>query len=226
MPNALAALALLAMMAGGAAAVGPAYPPGDCRTGTPACDSGCCTRACPGGSAGAAVPDGIPGLTASIQGLTYHAATSLVKGTLIMTNSGKTAVDGVIAEVGFAPFGDDRGHVVLGNMWCGGQKGKALGPGQSRACPFAVVGGADPASYDWRKSTDDVAQPGVDAAALRAARAWSTSDVPQFASLARGLAPSAVRARATLRNTQLYPREFEDSGFICAYGFVPATKAA
>lgn len=149
-----------------------------------------------------------------------------------MTNAGKAPVKGVIASVQFSSFksgASGGGYLALENMWCGGQKGKALAPGASRACPFAVVGGANVSTYDYAKATSRTAQPGVSASALAEALAFSTSDVPQVADLERGLKPSAISAHVTLRNTELYPQPGDKSGgggFICGYAFVPATSKA
>lgn len=229
--HALVLLLLVLAVAQHAAAIGDPYPSsGDCRTGTPACSAGCCTTACPTGSAGAAVPSGVPGLSASIKGLSYDPKTALVKGTLVMSNAGKAPVGGLIASVQFAPFASGGGYLTLENMWCGGQKGKALAPGASRACPFAVVGGASASTYDYAKATSRTPQPGVSASVLAEALAFSTSDVPQVADLQRGLKPSAtISAHATLRNTELYPQPGDKSGgggFICGYAFAPATNKA
>lgn len=217
----------LALAATGAMAIGEPYPTGDCRTGTPACPNGCCSAACPTGAAGIAIPNGTPGLTATIKGLTYDPKTALVRGTVVMTNAGKTAVNNLIASVQFAPFAAKDGSAqTLENLWCGGQKGKALAPGASRACPFALVGGADPSKYDWNKATSRDPLPGVDANALKSALSFSTSEVPQVVELKRGLKPSAISAHATLRNTELYPQPGDKSGgFICGYAFVPAVAA-
>lgn len=222
-----AAVAALALAASGARAIGEPYPANDCRTGTPACPNGCCTKACPNGSAGAATPNGIPGLTATIKDLTYSPSTALVTGTLVVTNSGKSTVPGVSTAVSFAPFSAaDSSYIRLGDMWCGGQKEKALPPGASRACPFALVGGADASQYDWSKMTSRTPQPGVDPAALKKALAFSTSDVPQVPDLARGLKASAVSAYPEVRNTQSYPQPGDKAAFICGYGSVPAKAAA
>jgi hypothetical protein len=227
-PSSLLFVAALALAIGGAAAIGEPYPAGDCRTGTPACPNGCCSAACPTGAAGAAIANGTPGLTATIKGLTYDPKTALVKGTVVTTNAGKAPVNGLIASVQFAPFSpkDGGSYQTLENLWCSGQKGKALAPGASRACPFALVGGADPSEYDWNKATGRDPLPGVDANALKAALSFSTSEVRQVVELRRGMKPSAVSAHATLRNTELYPQPNDKSGgFICGYAFVPAVAA-
>jgi hypothetical protein len=221
-----AAVAAVALAAAGAHAIGDPYPAGDCRTGTIQCPNGCCTKACPNGSAGAATPNGVPGLSATIKDLTYSPSTALVTGTLIVTNAGKSAIANVTTAVSFAPFSaSDSSYVSIGNMWCGGQKEKTLAAGASRACPFALVGGADPAKYDWQQATSRAPQPGVDPTALKQALAFSTSDVPQVPDLPRGLKPSAVSAYAEVSNTSLYPQQGDKTAFFCAYAYVPAKAA-
>jgi hypothetical protein len=228
----VAALALAA--ATGAAAI-PAYPtpfpPGDCRNGSPACPEGCCNQACPTGASGIAIPSGIPGLTASIKGLTYDPKTALVKGTVVMTNSGKQPVNNLIAGVQFTyaplPDGTILGGYWMDNLECGGQRGKTLAPGASRACPFALVGGADPATFDYFSSaTAREPLPGVNPAALKAAQSFAGSDAQQTTDVRRGVSPSAVSAKATLRNVDFDPRYDDKSGgFVCKYAFVPAVAA-
>jgi hypothetical protein len=221
--------AALCLFAVGVHAIGPgAYPPGDCRTGTDACPNGCCTKACPNGSAGAAVPNGVPGLSAQIVGLTFDAKTALVRGTLVVTNAGRAAIPDVITEVSFAPF--EPGSYTtygIGNMWCGGDKGKALAAGASRACPFALIGGASQADLMYQgnqASSSRKPLPGVDPVAFSNALAFSTSDVPQVSELKRGAKASSVRAAASVRRSEGYPQPGQKE-FICDFGYVPAKSA-
>jgi hypothetical protein len=227
-------VALLAVAVAPARAIGPgAYPPGDCRTGTLACPGGCCTRACPNGSAGAATPNGVPGLQAKIVGLTYDAKTALLKGTLIVTNTGKVALPSVTTgiDVGTrlsqpsAQPGSLDPQFGTTDMWCGGQKEKALAAGASRSCPFALVGGVkgDPVNIQWdRQNVEPL--PGVDKRAFQAARALSTSDVAQVIGLA-GVDASQIWAAPVVRNTMLYPQP-GSKDWLCGFASVRAQPAA